>query len=74
MGFEVTTPEALKELELKDVMVRDALNTIFTSKDLTMIVNIEGREAIRKEIGVKVGGLLRGGALTNVYFSKFIIQ
>ncbi len=74
VGFEVTTPEALKELELKDVMVRDALNTIFTSKDLTMIVNIEGREAIRKEIGEKVGSLMRAGALTNVYFSKFIIQ
>jgi flagellar protein FliL len=74
VGFEVTTAEALKELENKDVMVRDALNTILTSKDLTTIVNIEGRESIRKEIEMKVGGILRGGALTNVYFSKFIIQ
>jgi len=74
VGFEVTTPEALKELENKDVMVRDALNTILTSKDLTTIVNIEGREAIRKEIELKVGSILRGGTLTNVYFSKFIIQ
>jgi flagellar protein FliL len=74
VGFEVTTAEALKELEAKDVMVRDALNTILTSKELTTIVNIEGRESIRKEIETKVGGILRGGALTNVYFSKFIIQ
>jgi flagellar basal body-associated protein FliL len=74
VGFEVTTPEALKELENKDVMVRDVLNTILTSKDLTTIVNIEGRESIRKEIEQKIGSILRGGALTNVYFSKFIIQ
>jgi len=74
VGLEVTTPEALKELENKDVMVRDALNTILTSKDLTTIVNIEGREAIRKEIEAKIGSILRGGTLTNVYFSKFIIQ
>ena len=74
MGFEVTTPEALKELENKDVMVRDVLNTILTSKDLTTIVNFEGRESIRKEIEQKIGSILRGGALTNVYFSKFIIQ
>ena len=74
VGFEVTTAEALKELENKDVMVRDALNTILTSKDLATIVNIEGRESIRKEIEAKIGGILRGGALTNVYFSKFIIQ
>ena len=53
--FEVTTPEALRELESKDVMVRDALNTILTSKDLLTIVNVDGREAIRKEIEEKVG-------------------
>lgn len=74
VGFEVTTAEGLKELELKDVMVRDALNTIFTSKDLPMLVNFESRETIRKEIEEKVGGMLHNGALTNVYFSKFIIQ
>jgi flagellar FliL protein len=74
VGFEVTTAEGLKELELKDVMVRDALNTIFTSKDLPMLVNFESRETIRKEIEEKVGAMLRNGTLTNVYFSKFIIQ
>jgi flagellar protein FliL len=74
VGFEVTTPEALKDIEAKDVMVRDALNTIFTSKDLTSLVNVEGREALRKEIQEKVGGFIRDGELTNVYFSKFIIQ
>jgi len=74
VGLEVTTPEALRELESKDVMVRDALNTILTSKDLLTIVNVDGREAIRKEIEEKVGSILRGGVLTNVYFSKFIIQ
>jgi flagellar protein FliL len=74
VGFEVTTPEALKEMEGKDVMVRDALNTILTSKDLASLVNVEGREALRKEIEEKVNGLLHTGSLTNVYFSKFIIQ
>jgi flagellar FliL protein len=64
----------LKEIEGKDVMVRDALNTILTSKDLVTLVNMEGRESVRKEIEEKVGGMLRNGRLTNVYFSKFIIQ
>jgi flagellar FliL protein len=74
IGFEVTTAEGLKEIELKDVMVRDALNTILTSKDLLTLVNMEGRESVRKEIEEKVSGMLRNGRLTNVYFSKFIIQ
>jgi flagellar protein FliL len=74
VGFEVTTPEALKDIESKDVMVRDALNTILTSKDLASLVNVEGRETLRKEIQEKVGGFVRGGELVSVYFSKFIIQ
>jgi len=74
IGFEVTTAEGLKEIEMKDVMVRDALNTILTSKDLVTLVNMEGRESVRKEIAEKVSGMLRNGRLTNVYFSKFIIQ
>jgi flagellar protein FliL len=74
IGFAITTAEGLKEIEGKDVMVRDALNTILTSKDLVTLVNMEGRESVRKEIEEKVGGMLRNGRLTNVYFSKFIIQ
>jgi len=74
VGFEVTTPEAKKELEAKDVQVRDVLNTVLTGKDLVTLSMVEQREPLRQEIAKKVGGLLRSGDLTNVYFSKFIIQ
>ena len=49
-------------------------NTILTSKDLATLVNVEGRAALRKEIEEKVGAFIHSGVLTNVYFSKFIIQ
>jgi len=74
VGFEVTTTEAKKELEAKDVQVRDALNTILTAKSLTTLSMPENRDSIRQEIAAKVGKLLRTGELTSVYFSKFIIQ
>lgn len=74
VGFEVTTPEAKKELEAKDVQVRDVLNTVLTGKDLVTLSMVEQREPLRQEIAKKVGELLHSGDLTNVYFSKFIIQ
>lgn len=74
IGFEVSTGEGKKELENKDVQVRDVLNSILTSKDLSYLVNADGREPLRQEISQKVGELIRNGSLTNVYFSKFIIQ
>jgi flagellar FliL protein len=74
VGFEVTTPEAKKELEAKDVQVRDALNTVLTAKSLSALSMPENRDSLRKEISHTVAKLLRNGELTNVYFSKFIIQ
>jgi len=74
IGLEVTTPEAEKDLEKKEVQVRDVLNSVLTSKGLDELVNVEQREALRAEIFQKVGELVKPGSLANVYFSKFIIQ
>jgi flagellar protein FliL len=74
VGFEVTTDDGRKELEKKDVQVRDALNGILTTKELRDLVDIAQRESIRVEIAEKVGQMLKTGQLRTVYFSKFIIQ
>lgn len=74
VGFEVSSPECEKELEKKEVQVRDALNTVLTSKGLDELVGMEQREVLRAELAKKVGELLRSGSLSKVYFSKFIIQ
>jgi len=74
VGFEISGVEREKELEQKEVQVRDVLNTILTSKGLEDLAGNEQREALRKEILQKVGAMLPAGTLTNVYFSKFIIQ
>jgi len=74
VGFEISGVEREKELEKKEVQVRDVLNTILTSKGLEDLAGNEQREALRKEILQRVGEMLPAGSLTNVYFSKFIIQ
>ncbi len=74
VGFEVSSPEAKKELESKDIQVRDMLTTVLTAKDLVSLSMVEQRDELRLEIARKAGELLRSGTLTNVYFSKFIIQ
>ncbi len=74
IGFEVSSQEAQQELEKKELQVRDALNTILTSKGLDELVSVQQREALRTEIANRVRELATSGKLTNVYFSKFIIQ
>jgi flagellar FliL protein len=74
VGFEVSGPEAHKELEAREVQVRDVLNTVLTSKGLDELVDVQQREALRTEIAEKINALLKHGSLSSVYFSKFIIQ
>jgi len=74
VGFEVSNAEGKKELENKEVQVRDALNTVLTSKGLEELIDVKLREDLRAEISQKVGEIMKSGNLTNVYFSKFIIQ
>lgn len=74
IGFEVRSPELLRELERKEIHVRDVLNTVLTSKRLDELVNASKREVLREEIAIEVNKLLNNGDLDRVYFSKFIIQ
>lgn len=74
VGFEINSAEREKDLEKKEVQVRDVLNTVLTGKGLDELVRPDQREALRKEIFQKVAEMLPAGTLTNVYFSKFIIQ
>jgi flagellar FliL protein len=74
VGFEVSGPEMMKELEMKEIQVRDILNTILTSKGLDELVDVNQREILRSEIAERMNVLLKNGTLSSVYFSKFIIQ
>jgi len=74
IGFNVSTPGAQKELEQKEMEVRDALNTVLAAKGLGELTDARMRDSLRVEISRRVGSLLKNGALRNVYFSKFIIQ
>lgn len=74
IGFEVSSQEAARELEKKEVQVRDLMNTILTSKTLPELIDYQKREEIRAEIMQKTGTLVKAGTLKKVYFSKFIIQ
>ncbi len=74
VGVEVDSPQAKAELEKKDIQVRDALISIFTSKGLDQLGRVDQREILRSEIAQRIGEMLTAGKPKNVYFGKFIIQ
>ncbi|HVN48865.1 MAG TPA: flagellar basal body-associated FliL family protein [Bacteroidota bacterium] len=74
IGVDVNSPEALQELNKKEVQVRDVLNTVLTEKTLPQLIDVTQRGQLRTEMGKKIGDILVSGKVKNIYFSKFIIQ
>ena len=74
IGFEISNEDGEKELEKRDIQVRDVLNSVLTTKGLDELASVEHREELRTEIQGKIDEMLKSGNVTNVYFSKFIIQ
>lgn len=74
IGFNVSSEEARKELEKKELAVRDALNSILTSKTMDDLIDVSKRELLRQEIFMRCKELVKVGKLQSVYFSKYIIQ
>jgi flagellar protein FliL len=74
VGVETGNEEELKSVEKKDVVVRDVLNTILASKSVEALDDQTKREGLRKEIRDSLQKSIRPEKITQVYFSKFIIQ
>ncbi|PID81071.1 hypothetical protein CSB20_04340 [bacterium DOLZORAL124_64_63] len=62
------------ELERRLPQIRDALLTIFSSKESAMLRSVEGKEIVRQEIKEEVNKRLARGSIKNVFFSDFVIQ
>ena len=74
VGVETVNEEELKSVEKKDVVVRDVLNTILASKTVEALDDQTKREALRREIRDSLQKSIRPEKISQVYFSKFIIQ
>ncbi len=74
IGFNLGSEEARKEMEKKELAVRDVLNSVLTSKGMEDLIDVSKRELLRQEIYMRCKELIKSGKLQSVYFSKYIIQ
>ncbi|MGE5314761.1 MAG: flagellar basal body-associated protein FliL [Acidobacteriota bacterium] len=74
VGVETGNEEELKSIEKKDVVVRDVLNTVLASKTVEALDDQTRREDLRREIRDSLQKFIRPEKVSQVYFSKFIIQ
>ncbi|MDP2038775.1 MAG: flagellar basal body-associated FliL family protein [Ignavibacteria bacterium] len=74
LGFDVPTEENKKEMEVKDVLLKDAALSVMSSKDLSQLGNMAYRDTLRTEIVQKLRKIMPEVKINTIYFSKYILQ
>lgn len=74
VGFDISSEEEMKELQNKEVLVKDMVISKLSSKDITQLNNSYYRDTIRTEISGEIKKLIPRVNVNNIYFSKYIFQ
>ncbi len=74
ISFELKSSQLAKEFATKDVVIRDALITILSSKTVTQLTNPKQREITRYQIRKRVAQLLETEDIQGVYYTDFVLQ
>lgn len=74
VGLSVETEESKKILEEKQVIVKDAVISVLSGKNVNQLGSATYRDTLKTEILKSLTVQLPGSKVNNIYFSKFIIQ
>ena len=66
--------ESVRADELAITRIRDRVLTLLSSKAFSQVATLEGKEILRKEIKAQVSSVLRSAAVSEVYYTEFIVQ
>jgi len=74
MQLEVSGQEDAKALDELKPKFRDCILDILSSKTYGELMDVNGKQRLRDDIGVKLNTLLTKGKIKRVYFTEFVIQ
>lgn len=74
LGLAVENEESKKVMEEKQVIVKDAIISVLSSKNVTQLGSSTYRDTLKTEILKNLAVQMPGSKVNNIYFSKFIIQ
>ena len=74
VAFDLKSEENKVEMEGKDVLVKDLVISVLSSKNIAQLGNTSYRDTLRIEIQSKLNDFLPTVGVNKVYFSKYIIN
>ena len=73
-GFELGSQELLSEFEGRELVVRDALITILSSKTVAQLTDAKQKEIVRYQVKKRLETLLNTNEIEGVYYTDFVLQ
>ncbi|RKX25530.1 MAG: hypothetical protein DRP45_05725 [Candidatus Zixiibacteriota bacterium] len=74
IAFELGSSELVAEFEARELLVRDALITILSSKTVAELTNVRQKEIVRYMVKKRVSQLLDTEEIEAVYYTDFVLQ
>jgi len=74
VALEVANKEMVKEIQKREPLLRDNLITMFASQPLDVLIDIKYRQAFRARVKKVMDYQLGEGAITRVFFEKWVFQ
>lgn len=74
MSIGVNNRSAVRELKNKDAQLRDRINTFLSRKTVAELTNVVSKRKIKKDIIALLNRMLERGEVTEIYFTKYVLQ
>ncbi|MDP4116599.1 MAG: flagellar basal body-associated FliL family protein [Bacteroidota bacterium] len=74
VGFDLGSEEQKNSFKEKEDLIKDVLNSTFSSKTLDQLTSPSFKDTLKVEISGRVKKVLSNVTINSVYFSKYIIQ
>jgi len=74
IGLDCEKEDTKKNLESKQIVVKDIIISVLSSKTVDQLSQMTYRDSIKTELTGKLKKQIPDAKINNVYFSKFIIQ
>ncbi len=74
MSFEVDRGIAAAEIIEKEIMIKDAIIGLLSSKTMADVMSYESQQILKEEVISRLNAILERGRLINVYFTEFVVQ
>jgi flagellar FliL protein len=74
MDLELKDPKLVEAIDQRLPQIKDSILTILPTKSVDEINSAAGKLALREELTGVLNGFLSKDAVTNIYFTEFVIQ